>query len=220
MLNFPLTFLLELLLLGNMKISSISRCFSSSSILRRCSSGIISSHSRMGFSSNSGALSSMLEKLATWGDMPAGEREKRNRSLKGGLTLKWILDPGLLILNYNIKIQICAHLELREKFICSTWALVTFSCFSQSQDLINIHLLKNTKKKQWFNFQSMEHLNAFNVGLFTYCRTCGSDSSPSASLKSSSAPNLRIAVSSSLLNGFELWKECQCWPYSVSTCQH
>lgn len=34
--------------------------------------------------------------------------------------------------------------------------------------------------------------------------TCGSDSSPSASLKSSSAPNLRMAVSSSLLKGLEL----------------
>jgi len=39
------------------------------------------------------------------------------------------------------------------------------------------------------------------------CSTCGSDSSPSDSLKSSCAPNLSMAVSSSLLNGFELCTE-------------
>lgn len=58
------TFLLELLLLGNMKMS-ISRCFSSSSTFRRCSSGMMSSQSRTPFSSDSGVLSSMVEKLAT-----------------------------------------------------------------------------------------------------------------------------------------------------------
>lgn len=36
--------------------------------------------------------------------------------------------------------------------------------------------------------------------------TCGSDSSPSSSLKRSSAPNFKMAVSSSLLKGFELHK--------------
>ena len=40
--------------------------------------------------------------------------------------------------------------------------------------------------------------------IISCCDTCGSDSSPSGSLKSSSAPNLRMAVSSSLLKGFEL----------------
>lgn len=64
-ISSPLTLLLELLLLGSMKMSSISRCFSSSSILRRCSSGMMLSHSRMDLSSKSGVLSSMLEKLAT-----------------------------------------------------------------------------------------------------------------------------------------------------------
>lgn len=49
------------------------------------------------------------------------------------------------------------------------------------------------------------------------CYTCGSDSSPSASLKSSSAPNLRMAVSSSLLNGFELkFKKTKTQSFSVS----
>lgn len=37
--------------------------------------------------------------------------------------------------------------------------------------------------------------------------TVGSVSSPSASLNRSSAPNFRMAVSSSLLNGLELWKD-------------
>lgn len=37
--------------------------------------------------------------------------------------------------------------------------------------------------------------------------TWGSDSSPSSSLKRSSAPNFRIAVSSSLLKGFELLEQ-------------
>lgn len=79
-ISSPLTLLLELLLLGSMKMSSISRCFSSSSILRRCSSGMMLSHSRMGFSSKSGALSSMLEKLATCTNTQRGE--KRVKELK------------------------------------------------------------------------------------------------------------------------------------------
>lgn len=42
---------------------------------------------------------------------------------------------------------------------------------------------------------------------FQFQTTWGSDSSPSSSLKRSSAPNFRIAVSSSLLNGFELQEQ-------------
>lgn len=45
------------------------------------------------------------------------------------------------------------------------------------------------------------------VMLFQFQTTWGSDSSPSSSLKRSSAPNFRIAVSSSLLKGFELQTE-------------
>lgn len=115
-------------------MSSISRCFSSSSILRRCSSGMMSSHSLTGFSSRSGVGSSMLEKLATcrstlrdeWGQLEG----KKTRLKSGYFKI------------HSYKRNYLGYLKLRQKFICCTGALVALSCFSQPEDLINIHLLR------------------------------------------------------------------------------
>lgn len=93
------------------------------------------------------------------------------------------------------------HLKLRQQLISGTLALVTFSGFGQPEDLLNVHFLheKQTRPRHFRNVETC----AFGL-LGVTLTTWGSDSSPSASLKSSSAPNLRIAVSSSLLNGLEL----------------
>lgn len=94
-----------------------------------------------------------------------------------------------------------SYLELRQQFFsyCGR-SRVILSGFSSFEDLINIHFLQNTKgvilslRTKW--------------GRFIWCKikphTCGSCSSPSGSLKSSSAPNFRMADNSSLLNGAEL----------------
>ena len=95
----PLTLLLELLLLGSMKMSSISRCFSSSSIFLRCSSGMMSSHSRMDFPSSSGVLSSMLEKLATCSNTQRRRRREIIRCWK-----RQTADCGTVQNSNNLKV--------------------------------------------------------------------------------------------------------------------